>query len=93
MITKLVDGKKLKKWIDCPVLTGTEVRSKKYIYDGIEKCTLSPAELADENLKALAVLGGLKEYLRGKVDPHLVGIRNLIRNLESDVSGKERSKK
>lgn len=54
--------------------------------DGLE--SLSPAELAEENLKALAVLEKLKEYLKGKVDAHLVGVRNLIRNLESDASRK-----
>lgn len=48
-----------------------------------------PVDPTTLELAAVRVLEKVKEYLEGAVDMHLVGVRNLIRNLESDVSKSE----
>lgn len=62
--------------------------------DGWRLKKLDPADLATlfkkKNLTAGFVLEKVKEYLEGAVDMHLVGIRNLIRNLESNASQEEK---
>ena len=58
---KLLNGDKLIYMIqNIAENEGMHPAGKELLLDIVEKCTLSPAELADENLKALAVLEELK---------------------------------
>lgn len=94
---ELVDRKKLDDMLDKEALSsqaktdrrGCAVLTVGHVKTLLVLCKLSPPDLEAMNLATLGVLEKVKEYLEGKVDDHLVGVRNLIRNLESDVSKSE----
>jgi len=67
-LENLVNGEELKKLIEESKYFRQErgnAAVKYVILTAIKSCTLSPAQLADENLKAWAVLEEFKEWLKG----------------------------
>ena len=86
---KLINGDVLR--INLDAFTKNKASCTEIDWDKvIQLCEVSPADLDKMNLTALRVLEKVKEYLKGAVDVHLVGIRNLIRNLEAVASQKEK---
>ena len=86
---KLVDGEKLFKEMEELICyrnrnQGTKEETVRWdrVIERIKSCTLSPAELEGG---ATWVLEELKKFLEGKLDMHLVGIRGMIKDLESQA--------